>query len=123
MPFIYALIDSGLVLYVGKTISMRNRLYAHRSAKSNSVANEFPDYIDWVMTQLEECNETNQREREQYWMNKLNPLYNKFNSICPMTHIDHVKFNHKQKANRLAFLEEEVIRLKELLKSHGISYV
>jgi excinuclease UvrABC nuclease subunit len=114
--------DSDLVLYVGRATNMRNRLYKHRSAKSSSVANEFPDYIDWVMTQLEECDETNQREREQYWMNKLNPLYNKINSKCPMTHIEHVKFNQKQKANRLAFLEEEVVRLKELLKSHNISY-
>ena len=75
MPFIYALIDSGLVLYVGKTIDIKERERQHRGGRDSSGSRDIPKYFDWVMIQLEECDIWTHRER--FWYDKLNPLYNR----------------------------------------------
>ena len=75
MPFIYALIDSGLVLYVGKTIDIKERERQHRGGRDSSGSRDIPKYFDWVMIQLEECDILTHRER--FWYDKLNPLYNR----------------------------------------------
>ena len=70
MVFIYALIDSGLVIYVGSTVNMLRRKQAHKRKS------KIPQGFNWTMKELEMCVDSDRYKREQHWINTLNPLYN-----------------------------------------------
>ena len=80
---IYALKDeNGDVLYVGKSENPRQRFSQHiRGDKSGS--GDIPDDVrmKMSMTILEKCSKEKGFEREAYWFNQLNPIYNKMRLI------------------------------------------
>jgi len=79
MSFIYCLHSQGFVWYIGRTKNPEKRLREHRSKASNKGcgANLIPPIYDWEMKVLEECSPENQKQRERYWFDSLNPLLNK----------------------------------------------
>ena len=77
MAFIYALMWGHLVLYVGKTINMKERERGHRSGKDSSGSRDIPNEYDWIMVLLEECEDALWTTREKYWYDTLHPLYTK----------------------------------------------
>jgi len=77
MTKIYALVSGQLILYVGKTnIKLKKRESNHRAKSNDCYSKYIPDYTDWVIILLEECFDENAIEREQYYYDTLNPLYN-----------------------------------------------
>jgi|688.fasta_scaffold1308303_2 hypothetical protein len=74
---IYALMWGELVLYVGKTKRKLNeRASMHRSTCNTTRSKYIPDYINWEIKLLEECSDEQSVIREQYYYDKLMPLYN-----------------------------------------------
>ena len=79
MVFIYALMSGQVVLYVGQTIqTLKKREYGHRCKVNEASSKHIPDYIDWTMELLEECDEASKTIREQYYYDTLKPLYNEY---------------------------------------------
>jgi len=64
-----------LVLYVGKTKDKKRRECEHRNKRSHC-SQQIPDYTDWILKVLEETTDALGTEREQYYYDTLNPLYN-----------------------------------------------
>lgn len=77
MVFIYALMSGQLVLYVGQTINKHIRERVHRNGKDTSSSKYIPEYTDWIMVVLEECDKSSARIKEQYYYDTLKPLYNR----------------------------------------------
>lgn len=77
MKFIYALVSGQLILYVGQTNNMVNRERQHRHKQPTCTSKNIPDYIDWEMKLLEQCDDNNATMRERYFYDTLKPLYNK----------------------------------------------
>jgi len=76
MAKIYALMDGQLVLYVGSTNDMQERLYNHRSINNDTTSRHIPKDCDWEMILLEECEDSDKIRRERHYIETLNPLYN-----------------------------------------------
>lgn len=75
--FLYKLECEGLVLYVGKTVDMKERYYKHCCRKDTSGSREIPHDMVWSMVLLEDCEDILGTSREQYYFDTLKPLYNK----------------------------------------------
>ena len=66
-----------LVLYVGQTIKTLNqRAWRHRSKSNDTASRHIPEYTDWEIKLLEECNDDVGTAREQYYYDILKPFYN-----------------------------------------------
>jgi hypothetical protein len=65
-----------LVLYVGKTQNITKRERSHRSIYEGSGSKNIPKDMPWVLKEIERCHYTREKERERYWYDTLNPLYN-----------------------------------------------
>ena len=77
MASVYALMDEGLVLYVGSTIQiLKERKWVHRSKGNDCSSRHIPKDCEWVMTLLESCSVEEMIMREQYYYDTLKPLYN-----------------------------------------------
>ena len=72
--YIYRLHCNNLTLYVGHAHDLKRREVNHRRKILGTA--QIPNEYEWVMEQLEECNEPQKRFRERYWYDKLMPLYN-----------------------------------------------
>jgi len=78
MPFIYELVSGQLCLYIGRTSqSLKERERKHRRQDNTSSSRYIPEYTDWEMKLIEECDESVSPEREYYWYDIKKPLYNK----------------------------------------------
>ena len=67
---IYCIEDINDLKYVGKTTqSLRRRFQAHKD-NGNCSSNKLNLY-NAIIYQLEECDKVVSKEREQYWMNKI----------------------------------------------------
>ena len=75
MIYIYALVSDELVLYVGKTKRLKRREWEHRNGDSQC-SQYVQEYPDWVLKVLEETTAALGTEREQYFYDTLDPLYN-----------------------------------------------
>jgi len=75
MVYIYALMSGQLVLYVGQTKRLKKREWEHRKRYSQC-SKYIPDYMEWTMKVLEETTDTLGIQREQYFYDTLDPLYN-----------------------------------------------
>ena len=75
MIYIYALVSDDLVLYVGKTKRLKRREREHRNGSSRC-SQYIQEYPDWIMKVLEETTGALGTEREQYFYDTLDPLYN-----------------------------------------------
>jgi hypothetical protein len=64
-----------LVLYVGKTKDMKKREWAHRNGVSEC-SKYVQEHSDWTMKVLEETTDALGTQREQYFYDTLDPLYN-----------------------------------------------
>jgi predicted secreted Zn-dependent protease len=75
--FIYCIEDINDLKYVGKTIQKLNdRLTGHRHTKKNEgdCSSKKLNLEYCIIYQLEECEEDLSKERERYWINKLNSV-------------------------------------------------
>jgi len=66
---VYGIFENGVCLYVGESSQINHRLSDHKSR--NPYLSNHPAY---VMGIIEET--PNHKEREQYWINVFQPLYN-----------------------------------------------
>jgi len=75
MVSIYGIEDINDLIYVGSTKQkyLSNRLSKHRDyRKRNIYCSSSKLNLDYcIIYELERCNEENRKEREQYWINKL----------------------------------------------------
>jgi len=79
---IYKIISNDLVLYVGQSKQLLNRISKHKSGIKNPEINKRHKQLYYNLQQhfnlefkiIEET--PNHKEREQYWINKLKPKYN-----------------------------------------------
>jgi len=79
MARIYALMAEQLVLYVGQTKrDLRKRELEHRHWSNATTSRYIPDYIDWTIHLLEECDDIYSTQRERYYYDTLKPLYNRY---------------------------------------------
>jgi len=70
MVTIYCIEDINDLKYVGSTKQKLNkRLWQHRTTTTCSSSNLYLD--NCKIYSLETCNESNRKERERYWINKL----------------------------------------------------
>lgn len=76
MVIIYVIEDINDLKYIGKTTrKLHDRWRRHVSDKYNPKAKKCSSYklnlLNSIIIPLEECKEVNSKEREQYWINKL----------------------------------------------------
>jgi len=77
MVGIYELVSGQLCLYVGQTVqTLKERGSKHRVKSNDTHSRYIPDYIDWEIKLIEECDEAVATAREQYWYDTKKPLYN-----------------------------------------------
>jgi transketolase C-terminal domain/subunit len=77
MAKIYELVSDQLCLYVGKTgVSLGERASRHRCKGNTTFSRHIPDYTEWDIKLIEECDDAVATEREQYWYDTKKPLYN-----------------------------------------------
>ena len=76
MTHIYALVAGQLILYVGKTNDMKERLRFHKRKGDKTHSKYIPEYIDWSMKLLETVADDQAVIKEQYYYDTLKPLYN-----------------------------------------------
>ena len=76
MTFIYALMAGKLVLYVGHTKNLKQRRSQHKCKSSGTGSVDIPDYMEWDIVLLEECEHEGRIKREAYWYDILMPFYN-----------------------------------------------
>jgi excinuclease UvrABC nuclease subunit len=109
-----------LVLYVGKTINLKNREYKHRHKQSNTTSSRYiPSYIDWEMALLEESSTDTSKVREQYWIDQLKPLYNEIKAYNPLSHLDRVKeYQATEKYKSKVSAEEYKVYNREAQRKH-----
>ena len=77
MVSIYAIEDINDLIYVGSTIQKLNRrLVAHRKDKRNNVyVSSSKLNLDYcIIYELEKCEEKDRKEREAYWIDKLEAI-------------------------------------------------
>jgi len=92
MPIVYALMEGQLVLYIGSTTQiLKDRANQHRTKNNESASRYIPEHSKWVITILEDCTIERRLEREQYWIDILNPLYNMKDAIPKKTPLQRVK--------------------------------
>ena len=78
MYYIYALKCEELVLYVGQTVNMRRRFYAHKEREKTCGSREIPKDMDFYMDILEIVDTIEEAtRREQFFYDTLKPFYNK----------------------------------------------
>ena len=78
MYYIYALKCEELVLYVGQTVNMRRRFYAHKEREKTCGSREIPKDMDFYMDILEIVDTIEEaKQREQFFFDTLKPFYNK----------------------------------------------
>jgi hypothetical protein len=75
MVTIYALMSDDLVLYVGQTNRLKRREWDHRNGGSQC-SKYVQEHSDWVLKVLEETTDALGPQREQYFYDTLDPLYN-----------------------------------------------
>ena len=86
-PGVYGIFENGECLYVGESIQPYKRLNNHKSAITNINPTNYHKHLYEQLSQhthlilgiIEETG--NHKEREGYWINKLNPKYNVSNTI------------------------------------------
>jgi hypothetical protein len=78
---IYCIEDINDLKYVGSTKSKLNkRLTGHKSdIKRNTCSSSKLNLNDCIITELETCNEANRKQREQYWIDKIDCV-NEYNT-------------------------------------------
>lgn len=107
--------------YIGSSVDVSNRYSTHLGRDARDYQNKHPFYSEiikygkenFVLELLEECDRELLIEREQYYYDKLKPVYNK---VRPAEN----NFVHKEvqeKANRNSNTPELVKRRKELYNS------
>jgi hypothetical protein len=80
MARVYGLYSEQLCLYVGSTTqSLKAREREHRCKSNTSGSKDIPDDCQWSMLLLETCAIDVMRGREQFYFDKLKPLYNLIN--------------------------------------------
>jgi len=80
MAKIYGLYSEQLCLYVGSTTqSLKAREREHRCKYNRVSSKDIPDDCQWSMLLLEECTIDMKIVREQFYYDKLKPLYNLYN--------------------------------------------
>ena len=70
---VYGIFEKGKCLYVGESKTLSRRIYEHKHLLSH-ISNELKSHSEWFIGILEQCD--NHKEKEQYYINKLKPLYN-----------------------------------------------
>ena len=72
MISIYCIEDCDGRKYVGSTKNKLNhRLNQHKCDKTNNVSSSKLNLHNCIIYSLETCNESNRKEREKYWINKI----------------------------------------------------
>lgn len=80
---VYGIWENGKCLYIGESSGLLQRISNHKSnIKNPEVApgihvelyKNIQQHKNWVIGIIEQCN--NHKEREKYYIKKLNPLYN-----------------------------------------------
>jgi hypothetical protein len=110
--FIYCIEDINDLKYVGKTKQKLNdRLTGHRGSKKNEgdCSSKKLNLYNCIIYSLEECEEGLSREREKYWINKLD---------C----VNHFKLNGENKENRKKYNKKRYAENKEYHKNHFKNY-
>ena len=83
---IYGIFENGVCLYVGESKRLRDRLIDHKRWIKNPYSSpkdqtnfykQLQQHTNYVMGILEQTD--NHKEREQFYINKLKPMYNKKN--------------------------------------------
>ena len=106
MITIYGIEDINDLIYVGSTkIKIEYRLTGHRNDKGrNRNCSSSKLNLDYcIIYELEKCEEKDRKEREQYWINKLDCV-NEKNTIFDRKEYD------RQKAKRYRKYNKEEIR-------------
>lgn len=73
MVIIYCIEDINDLKYVGSTIDMRRRFNVHKHDKyrGRNCSSRLLHLEHSIIYQLEECDESLRKEREKYWINKI----------------------------------------------------
>jgi len=109
MCVIYAIEDINDLIYVGSTIQKLSlRLSKHRTCKKdNNYYSSSKLNLDYcIIYELERCNEEDRKEREQYWIDKLDCV-NENNTIKD------VEYRRKYQLERYHKNKEEINKKKE----------
>ena len=113
MVSIYAIEDINDNIYVGSTIQiLEKRLRGHRSP-SNTTSSKKLNLYNCIIYELEKCEEKDRREREKYWINKLDCVNTyKFNYDPHKSYLKN-KEEHKRKCREYNKKHREEIRIKQ----------
>lgn len=115
---IYALMDGITCLYVGKTKHERKRELTHRNDKHNNCYSRYiPKDIQWTMELIEECEDNIAKDRERYYIEYLQPLYNKV--IPGRSRKESLKaYNYSHKQEYKVWREANKEKQKAYYKTH-----
>lgn len=103
---IYCIEDINDLKYVGKTIQkLKHRLYGHRGDKKNDkrCSSAKLNLYNCIIYKLEECEEEVSKEREKYWINKID---------C----VNEMKYNGEDKEKRKEYLKNYYIENREKIR-------
>ena len=70
---IYCIEDINDLKYVGSTCQELRARFSHHKSKRNCSSSKL-NLHNSIIYLLEECNEENRKERERYWINKLDTI-------------------------------------------------
>jgi hypothetical protein len=114
MVKIYELVSGQLCLYVGKTsMPLSLRVNAHRSKSNKCHSKYIPDYTDWEIKLIEECDDALATEREQYWYDTKKPLYNKIRPGNTQAELDAARPLRDRKAYNREYWQREYVKEKD----------
>jgi len=120
MVSIYLIEDLNDLKYVGSTTQELNRRFSrHMSAKRTGryCSSSKLNLDNCIITQLERCNKEDRKERERYWINKIDCV----NQI--KLNFDQKEYNEKNKEKKKEwskeYMKEYREKNKETIKEYG----
>jgi len=80
-------------IYIGSSINYHKRIMRHKNNCNNEnnekynifvykKIREYGGFDNWTFETIEECEYDDERKREQYWINELNPSLNIKKKVC-----------------------------------------
>ena len=114
---IYNIIDKNNLRYVGKTSqSLKIRMTNHKSDKKtrpNNCSSSKLDLDNCVILLIEECSQEKVKERELFWINRLNCVNHNNGSFNKKEYIKEWKKNNRERVNERQRITHHARKLKQ----------
>lgn len=121
MSFIYALVSSDTIWYVGSTKNIKARLAYHRGKYSKGIGSDLiPDSIHWDLVVLEKVDIINRYDAERFYCDFLMPKINK--NVPGRTRKERNRQSDKKKESDKKYYEKHKEQILQRHKNYNKIY-